>query len=68
MSQYYKQMQHGSDEARRGLDERLAREEMGDAAYEKMVAQSNGRTFKIVGFASIVVFAAVVLAVTAMGY
>lgn len=68
MSHEYRQMQHGSDEARRGLNERLAREDMGDAAYEKMISQSDGRAFKIVGFVLIVVFAVVVFVVTALGY
>lgn len=68
MSQYYKQMQHGSDEARRGLDERLAREEMGDAAYDKMVSQNGDRAFKIFGVVFIAVFAVVVLGVAWLGY
>lgn len=68
MSQYYNQMNHGSDEARRKLDERLAREEMGDAAYEKMISQSDGRAFKIFGIVFIAVFAAIVFGMAALGY
>ena len=68
MSQYYKQMQHGSGEARRQLDERLAREEMGDAAYDKMVSQTDSRPFMIFGVVFIVVFAAVILGVVLLGY
>lgn len=68
MSQYYRQMQHGNDEARRLLDERLAREEMGDEAYEKMVSNNDDRAFKIFGVVSIVLFAVVVFAVTWLGY
>ena len=68
MSQYYRQMQHGTDEARRLLDERLAREEMGDEAYEKMVSNNDDRAFKIFGVVSIVLFAVVVFAVTWLGY
>jgi len=61
-------MQHGNDEAMRLLDERLAREEMGDEAYEKMVSHNDDRTFKIFGVAFIVLFAVVVFAVTWLGY
>lgn len=68
MSQYYKQMQHGSDEARRLLDERLARKEMGDEAYDNMVSNNGDRAFKIFGVVFICLFAGVVLAVTALGY
>lgn len=68
MSQHYKQMQHGSDEARRLLDERLAREEMGDEAYDRMVANNGDRAFKIFGIVFICLFAGVVFIVTALGY
>lgn len=68
MSQYYRQMQHGNDEARRLLDERLAREEMGDEAYEKMVSHNDDRAFKVFGVAFIVLFAVVVFAVTWLDY
>lgn len=68
MTRYYKQMQrHG--EARRELSQRLAREEMGDAEYEKMISQSGGdRGFKALGFVLITAFAFGVLAVTALGF
>ena len=68
MSQYFKQMQHGRDKARRLLDERLAREEMGDAAYEKMVSHADDRAFRIFGIVFIVALGAVVLAITWLGY
>lgn len=68
MSQHYKQMQHENDEARRLLDERLAREEMGDEAYEKMVSHNDGRAFELFGIVFIVLFAVVVFAVTWLGY
>jgi hypothetical protein len=68
MANEYKQMQHGGDEARRLLKERLARKEMGDAAYDKMVSQVDNRAFKILGFVFIVVFAVVVLGVMWVGY
>lgn len=68
MSQYYKQMQYGNDEARRLLDERLAREEMGDEAYEKIVSHNDDRAFKMFGVAFIVLLAVVVFAVTWLGY
>lgn len=68
MSQYYRQMERGNDEARRLLDERLAREEMGDEAYDKMVSHNDGRAFELFGVAFIVLFAGVVLAVTWLGY
>lgn len=64
MSRYYKQMQHGdSDAARRGLQERLARKEIGDEAYDKAVSYADDRAFKIFGVVFIVVFAVVVLVV-----
>lgn len=63
MSSYYKQMPSGGDDAARLLQERLAREEMGDAAYDEALSYSDGRTFKIVGIVFIVLFAAVVLGI-----
>ena len=45
MSRYYKQMQHGDGEAARLLQERLARKEMGDAAYDKAASYADDRTF-----------------------
>lgn len=68
MSAYYKQMQHGNDEARRLLDERLAREEIGDAAYDKAASNHDDRPFKIFGVVFIVAFAAVVLGIAWLGY
>lgn len=68
MSHYYRQMERGNDEARRLLDERLAREEMGDEAYEKMVSHNDDRAFKIFGVAFIVLFAVAVFAMTWLSY
>lgn len=68
MSVYYKQMRERSSEAARGLRERLARKEIGDAAYDKAASYSDDRTFKIVGVVFIVLFAAVVLGVVWLGY
>lgn len=67
MSRYYKQIQHGTDAARK-LQERLAREEMGDEAYDKAASYADDRAFKIFGVVFILVLAAVVLTVTAFGY
>jgi hypothetical protein len=68
MSQYYRQMQHGNDEARRLLNERLAREEMGDEAYDRMVSNNDDRAFKIFGVAFIALFAVVIFTVSWLGY
>ncbi len=68
MSRYYKQMQHGDGEAARLLQERLARKEMGDAAYDKAASYADHRTFKVFGVVFIVVFGLVVLGVTWLGY
>ncbi|MGB3831489.1 MAG: hypothetical protein WA975_06465 [Mesorhizobium sp.] len=68
MSQYYRQMQHGNDEARRLLAERLAREDMGGEAYDRMVSNNDHRTFRIFGVVFIVLFAVVVFAVAGLGY
>lgn len=68
MSQHYKQMQHGSDEARRLLHEWLARQEMGDAAYDKMISQTDNRAFRIFGVVFIIVFAAIVFGMAWLGY
>lgn len=68
MSQYYKQMQHGGGEAKRMLEERLARKEVGDAAYDKEASYSDDRAFEMFGGVFIAFFAAVVLAVAWLGY
>lgn len=68
MSQHYKQIQHGQGEAARALRERLAREEMGDAAYEKSVSYADDRSFRMFGIVFIVLFAVVVLAAMFLGY
>lgn len=68
MSQYYKQMQHGSSEAKRLLQERLARKEMGDAAYDEAASYTDDPAFKAFGIVFIAVFALVVLGVVWLGY
>jgi hypothetical protein len=68
MSGYYKQMQHGKNEARRRLRERLARKEMGDDAYDKQASYTDERSFKIFGAVFILMFGLVVLAITWLGY
>ena len=68
MTQHYKQMQHGRNDARRMLDERLAREEIGDAAYDKAVSYTDERSFKIFGVVFIALFGVVVLATSWLGY
>ena len=55
-------------DARRGLDQRLQREEMGDAEYEKMVKQTDNRGFTIFGIVFIIGFAIVAFGVTMLGY
>jgi hypothetical protein len=67
MSGHYKQMRHGNGEAARRLRERLARKEVGDAAYDKSVSYADDRAFKIFGAVLIVFLAAVVLGVVLMG-
>ena len=66
MSGYFKQMQHHTNEARRKLDERLARKEMGDAEYDKQASYSDDRAFKIFGVIFIFIFAAVVCGIVWM--
>ncbi len=68
MSGYFKQMSHGSGEAARKLRERLARREMGDAAYDKEVSYADDRAFKRFGVVFIVVFAVVIFGVVWLGY
>ena len=68
MSGYYRQMQQRHNEARSALNERLAREEMGDDAYEASASHGDDGRFRIVGIALMLAFAAVVLAVTLLGY
>jgi len=68
MSRYYEQMQHGNNEAKRLLHERLAREEMGDEAYDKMVSNHDDRAFKVFGVVFIALCAVAVLVVSWLGY
>ena len=50
------------------LEERLAREEIGDAAYDKQVSYFDDRAFKMFGVVFIALFAAVVLAMAWLGH
>lgn len=68
MSQHYKQIQHGNGEAARMLRERLARDGMGDAAYDKAVSHADDRSFKVFGALFIAALAIAVLVVTWLGY
>lgn len=68
MSRYYKQMQRGNNEAKRLLQERLAREEIGDEDYDKMVSNHDDRAFKVFGVVFIALFAVAVLVVAWLGY
>ncbi len=67
MSGYFRQIQHGDDAAHK-LQQRLAREEMGDEAYEKHISHSDDRTFKIVGVVFIAAFGLVVLGMALLDY
>ena len=67
MSGYFRQFRHGDGEARRKLDERLARKEIGDAAYDEAASFSDDRVFRKFGVVFIVLFAAAILAVTWLG-
>lgn len=68
MSGYFKQMPSGNGAAARKLRERLARRELGDAAFDKAVSYADNRTFKVFGIVFIVVFAVVILGVMWLGY
>jgi hypothetical protein len=67
MSGYFKQMRQGGNEAKRALEERLARKEMGDEAYDTQASYADDRAFKIFGLVFIIVFGAIVLGVAWMG-
>lgn len=67
MAGEYKQLREGDGEARRKLSERLARKEMGDAAYEEAASFSDDRAFRKFGVVFILVLAAAILAVTWLG-
>lgn len=60
--------QDGNNDAKRMLEERLARKETGDTAYDKGVSYSDERSFKIFGLVFIALFGVVVLAVSWLGY
>lgn len=68
MAGHYNQMRPDRGEARRKLHERLARKDLGDAAYEKEASYADDRAFRIFGIVFIVGFAVVVLGVAWLGY
>jgi len=68
MSGYRNQFREGGDEAKRLLQERLARKELGDAAYDKGVSYADDRSFKIFGAVFIVVCAVVAFSLVWLGY
>ena len=53
-------LQHGGSDAARLLRERLRREQVGDAAYEKEVSFADDRAFRTFGILFVVGFAFVV--------
>lgn len=67
MAKEYGQLERRG-EARRLLDERLQRKEIGDEAYEKMTSHADNRAFKIFGIVFILLSGAAVLVVTGMGW
>ncbi len=54
--------------ARKLLQERFDREEMGDEAYERMTAQYDDRAFKKFGVVFIIAFGVVVSGIAWLGY
>ncbi|MFN3889816.1 MAG: hypothetical protein ACK4MV_05405 [Beijerinckiaceae bacterium] len=68
MANEFNQMRPQDGEAKRMLLERMARKEMGDAAYEKDLSYADNRAFKIFGVIFIVIFAMIVFAVAGMGF
>jgi hypothetical protein len=55
-------------EARSGLRERLQLEEMGDEAYDRMIAKNDDGAFRKFGIVFIVAFAAVVFGAMWLGW
>ncbi|MBE0693861.1 MAG: hypothetical protein IH590_12260 [Aquamicrobium sp.] len=67
MAGEYRQFREGDGEARRGLWQRLARKDMGDAAWDEAASFSSDRAFRKFGVVFIVALAAAILAVTMLG-
>jgi len=68
MSGHRDQFRDGGDEAKRLLQERLARKELGDAAYDKEASYADNQSFKIFGIAFIAVFAVAAFGLLWLGY
>lgn len=67
MAGEYRQFRNGDGEARREMWQRLARKEMGDAAFDEAAAFSGDRTFRKFGVVFILALGAAILAVTWLG-
>lgn len=63
MAAHDRQMRQDSGEAARQLRERLAREEMGDAAYTESRSHADDRSFRIFGVVFIALFALAILGI-----
>ncbi|MBL8906270.1 MAG: hypothetical protein JNM20_06300 [Rhizobiales bacterium] len=68
MASYKLDPERLKNEARSGLRERLQREEMGDEAYERMIANNGEGTFRTFGIVFIIAFAAIVFGVAWLGW
>jgi len=68
MPSYKLDPQRFKNEARSGLHERLQREEMGDEAYERMIAKNGDGAFRKFGIVFIIAFAAIVFGVAWLGW
>jgi hypothetical protein len=55
-------------EARSGLSKRLQRQELGDEAYDRMIAKNDDGAFRKFGIVFIVVFTAVVFGAMWLGW
>lgn len=55
-------------DARKLLQDRLQREEMGDEAYKRMIAQNGDSAFKKFGIVYIIAFGVIVLVASGLGW
>jgi hypothetical protein len=56
------------NEARSGLNERLQRQEMGDEAYDRMIAKNDDGAFKKFGIVFIIALAVIAFAAVWIGW